>query len=280
MTAQTRMCYHTPMTDNDSHSYIKTPQEAEADKSSQERAEDISYTLNHAIACTITDMAEMGFDYYVRKKAFDKDVNMFHIIVGEMSGDFLAVPLTVAMQRYFPGFMQQLAKGTELFLGPLFRIGANNTAKSWAKREGIAIESNEYHQKVQRKADEIYQYEVSHLGQALMWTTSSIAINMGTQKILDPKVPLSEMLAGKAAGAALSAGVLLAVRSLAPKTAHRWDQAVSKHVLLPVSKAINKALGIKNPSEEHPPKPQNTSGKEWTKRLEDLPPDNSPKRGM
>src|SRR5690606_3397257 len=94
------------------------------------------------------------------------------------------------------------------------------------------------------KEQQIYDHEIRHLPQALVWTASSVAINLTTQKYLGNTAPLWQLAAGKAAGAGISAALVVTGRALAPQTARTWDQFTSKNLFLPMTKILGRAAGI------------------------------------
>lgn len=261
-------------------------------------AEDVAYTVNHALACTATDIlnpyignltqrylgkrVNVGCNHdhaapeaaplrnkgsgkgmftdlidkesakeqgsYKRLRSVDlcehgipvppPPSNLKHWWVGEVVGDFGAVPVTVAAQRLLPGLMDSIRTLAEPVLGPLFRIGAKRSARIWAEHNNVEIGSKEYKQHEQ----ETYAREMRHLPQAFMWTASSVALNIGAQRLSGNKGELTHLLAGKAVGAATSAAAVLGFRSFAPHQAYKWDQFTSEHIFKPTAHVVKKAV--------------------------------------
>lgn len=235
-----------------------TPAEREAKKTEAQQAEDIAYTINHALACTATDFIDpyfgnltqryLGKRYSVgcghdhSKDSAHHDHNhhhhhgshLKHWWIGEVVGDFGAVPVTVGMQRHFPGFMNGLRTLLEPLLGGFFRRGAERSARHWAQAQGLSAESQEY----KEQADAIYRYEIDHLPQAFMWTASSVALNLGTQRLVGNQAPLWHLVAGKTVGAGISASLVVGGRGFFPAAAHAWDTFTSEHLFLPATKVV------------------------------------------
>lgn len=249
-----------------------------------DRAEDIAYTINHAIACTVTDFIDpyvgdltqqwlgrrvfIGCQHDHGDQAHCDHHHAHHghgkqWVIGEVAGDFGAVPVTVAFQRYVPGFMLALREVIEPLLGGLFRFGARHSAQGWARKQGL----DERGQVCKDKAAEIYEHEMRHLPQALLWTASSITINLCTQRVLGNKGPLLHMLAGKAAGASISAGLVVAGRSLMPQTAHDWDRFTSEHLFLPLTKTAGKLAGITPQDVDRMAQKQEPQELDWAERM-------------
>jgi hypothetical protein len=303
----------------------ETPEEREARKTREERAEDIAYTINHALACTATDFIDpyvgnwtqkylgkrfsigcghdhshdhghdhgmhcgpgspthdhkshglpglpiiddhdhhnCGHDHHHHKHT--PDSHLTHWWLGEVIGDFGAVPVTIAFQRYAPGLMNGIRNLLEPVLRPVFKFGANMSARSWASKQGLGSDS----EACKKKADEIYEHEVRHLPQALLWTASSIAINLTTQKLLGNTAPLWQLAAGKAAGASISAGLVVSGRALMPQTARNWDGWTSKNVFLPMTKALGSYAGItENDVERMAEKQKKLEGNSWANSVQ------------
>ncbi len=263
---------------------------AESDKTTEDRAEDIAYTINHALACTATDALEPYVDNWFQKKLGFRfplgcghdhgeehkhkhgpgcahphhEGNLWRWYAGELVGDFGAVPLTIAAQRYAPSFMNGLRRVIEPVLGPVFTIGARWSAQSWAKRQGVGMDSKECREKQQQ----IYAHEVSHLPQALLWTASSITLNLCTQKWLGNKAPLWQMGAAKAMGASLNTALVVGGRALAPQTARSWDKFTSRNIFLPATKTIGKIFGVdKTTVDRMGKKEDNLKNNGWTERI-------------
>ena len=241
-----------------------SPKEAERAKTSEQRAQDIAYTINHALACTATDFIDPFVGNFTQKmigKRFsvgcgthghddhhhDHDHghdapsgHLGHWWLGEVIGDFGSVPITVGIQHYFPGFMDKLKSGIEPVVGKFFRKGAERATKRWAAGNGIAEGSQEFKDHV----EEVYKSEIDHLPQALVWTASSIALNLTTQKLIGNDAPLWQLAAAKATGATISAGLVVGARGFAPGAAEKWDSFTSEKIFLPATKVVGKVIGI------------------------------------
>lgn len=255
------------MTDN-----ANAPSPKADKKTDAERAEDVAYTINHALACTATDFIDpyfgkltqdwLGSRYSIgcgHDHSHDHDHDhahhhhdhdhhhdpmhggtLAHWWIGEVVGDFGAVPLTIAVTRNFPNFMNGIRKLGEPVLGGFFHSGAERAAKSWAKQQGIAPDAPE----VKARTEAIYQHEIDHLPQAAVWTASSIALNLTTQRLIGNRAPFWQLAAGKAVGASISAGLVVGARGALPEAARKWDLFTSTHLFLPATKIVGKAFGV------------------------------------
>lgn len=266
----------------------------EAQKTDAERARDISYTINHAIACTATDVLSPFIGNYTQRylgkrielgcghdhstpcahlppkqtqtamrklstKGFEKPIfrklqaeempykrlrppvaaqvpqnNLKHWWIGEVVGDFGAVPVTIAVQRFFPSVMNAIRSIAEPVAAPLFNIGAKRSTRIWAEENNIARDAPEY--KAHEK--EVLNREMSHLPQAFMWTATSAAINIAAQRISGNRGELSHLIAGKLAGSSTSVALVLGFRSFAPHHAYRFDRFTSEHIFEPITQAV------------------------------------------
>lgn len=241
-------------------------------KTEQQRAEDVAYTINHAISCGITDMfiqpyagawiqtkAEKGtlpswlrWVTHIFESHDEHDHahghehghgfwhNTKHWAVGEALGDIGAVPLTILVQRQLPQMMHGIRSLLEPVMGGMFRAGADRSAQAWALKNGLASDV----QATKAKADEIYEHEVSHLPQALMWNVFSFPINIASQRMMGNKAGLGTLVAGKTFGALVSNTMLIGGRAVVPEAAHRWDRWSSKHLIIPTSRIVGGMVGI------------------------------------
>lgn len=242
----------------------------------EQRAEDIAYTINHAMVCAATDIIDpfvaAWSQKHVGKKIHTSWCNkthdhgdghacshhghghdhhhdhaptfggaLKHWVIGEAVGDIGAVPVAVGLQRYAPGFMDWVSGGMEDILGKHYMRGAEAAAKEWAKKQGLPQDSTES----RKYADEIYRYEVKHFGQAAVWTVASIGLNIASQKyITKNKHPVSYMLLYKTLGAATSATILLGGRAFVPETFRKWDKWTADNVFTPSTKTVSKLFGV------------------------------------
>jgi hypothetical protein len=273
----------------------KSPSEKETSKTQAERAEDVAYTLNHAISCSITDVmiqppigawvqevAEHGklpeglrwiphiFESHDHPEGVEKHAeehhhhdehcheehhhesqdahahgtgflkNAGHWFLGEAVGDVGAVPLTIMVQRHAPGVMHGLRKMLEPIAGPFFRKGARRDAGKWAIQQGVAVNGPE----AKERENLIYEHEVSHLPQAVVWNIFSVPINLATQRLSGSRASWGVLATGKVFGSVVSNGLLLGGRAVAPESFEKWDRFSSRHAVVPVAKAVSGVFGV------------------------------------
>lgn len=235
----------------------ESPRLQEKTKADEEKANDIAYTINHALSCGTTDVvlqpviaATFGINVgcnhpdhaHGKKKLTWKSFahEARHYFEGEIIGDFAAVPLTIAVQRLFPDFMHGLRKILEPVFGWAFRLGANHTARQWAKKQGIASDAPE----VKTRADMVYEHEISHLPQAAVWNMVAYPIGAFAQKAMGHGVAYGQIFKSKLVGAAVSNGILIGGRMIAPGAAQKWDEFTSDKLFLPVSRTVGRVFGI------------------------------------
>jgi hypothetical protein len=229
--------------------------EEEKRKTQAEKSEDIAYTLNHAALCTLTDFIDPVVANYTQKylnRAINTGCGHDHSaesghsgngwkwMAGEIIGDVAAVPATIAVQRLFPSGMHIVRQGMEFALGPLFHDGARHAAKRWALKEGLSARSDE----ARAKAAELYENEVSHLPQALMWTVSAIAINLASQKwMLGNRDSWKNLLIAKGAGSSITSGLLVGMRGTSPDLAEAFDEFNTSNVIDEISFDAQRLMG-------------------------------------
>lgn len=231
--------------------------QAEKSKTDKERAGDIAYTINHAISCGTTDVvlqpviaAAFGINVGCNDPSHRKPGQKFslrsfaheagHYLKGEIIGDFVAVPLTIGVQRLFPNFMHGVRKIVEPLTGWAFRLGAEHSAKRWGVQQGLSEDSPE----VKARADAVYEHEVKHLPQAVTWNLFAYPIGAFGQKAMGHGSGYKEIFKSKLVGAAVSNGILIGSRMLAPGAAQRWDRFAGDNFIMPVSKKVGKLFGV------------------------------------
>lgn len=181
---------------------------------------------------------------FASKHAFSKE-RFIQYAKGEFIGDFASVPITIAAQRFAPGMMDGVRKLTEPFMRPIFNWGIERSSRRWAKKNGVEKDSVEYNQ---HKHD-VYEHEMSHFPQAVVWTVSSLGLNVAYQMVEDKQaIPFWNKLALKSgsvlAGVGVTAGVVVAARALAPHKVREFDQWTSRTAILPTTRFIGRVTGM------------------------------------
>jgi hypothetical protein len=216
----------------------------EAQKTPEQRAEDIAYTINHAVSCATTDLfivPTIAAGFNPRKANYWAEASGY--LRGEIIGDFLAVPFTIGVQRLLPSFMESVRHIVEPVATPFFHHGARSAAERWGKRHGYAANDNE----VADRAEEIFQHEIDHLPQALVWNMFSFPLGVLGQGLTGHHGGLgnwAEIARGKLLGTAISNVLLIGARALLPDKAEKFDRLDGKYVIRPVTRAFSGVIGI------------------------------------
>lgn len=231
--------------------------EAEKSKTEKDRATDIAYTINHAISCGTTDVvlqpviaATFGINVGCNDPSHRLPGQKFslrsflheagHYLKGEIIGDLVAVPLTIGVQRLFPNFMHGVRKVVEPLTGWAFRLGTNHAAQRWGKQQGLAADAPE----VKAHADAMYEHEVRHLPQAVVWNMFAYPIGAFGQKAMGHGSGYAQIFKSKLVGAAVSNGILIGGRMLTPGAAQTWDRFAGDNFIAPMSKTVGKIFGV------------------------------------
>lgn len=221
----------------------------EQNKTPEQRAADIAYTINHAVSCATTDMfivpalaAGFGINGEKKQKITWKlfTHEAAHYLKGEIIGDFSAVPLTIYVQRHFPAFMDMVGRMVDPVAKPLFQHGARTSAERWGKHHGLAANDPE----VVNRAEATYQHEMQHLPQAVVWNMFSFPLGVLGQKWFGHKGGYGEIAKYKLLGTAISNVLLIGGRALFPDKAEKFDRLDGKYIIRPTTRAISGLLGI------------------------------------
>ncbi len=270
-----------------------TAKTREQEKTELERAQDIAYTINHAVVCTAADLfgapvnamlqrywpearitctheghghgsSHAGHGHAAEKRTFANI--MAHVGSAEFLADIFAVPLTIGVQRSAPGLMDGISKTMEPLFGDLFRMGANASAKVWAKKNGLDPNGPE----AKAKAVDTYQHEAKHLGQAAVWTAGAFGLNITFQSISEyiwtPKggrTPLKVMLGSKGIGSTITSAALVGLRGFGPAVAENWDDWTSQHIFMPVTRKVSHLLGVPDEAIKTFEKKEDEDDKHW-----------------
>lgn len=280
----------------------KSLREIEREKDANKKAEDVAYTINHALSCGTTDVVlqpviaaafggalnvgcghaghaheKLSWKETLQKFSFKNLKNLSwkefrhdaaHYLKGEIFGDFVAVPLTIVVQRLFPNFMNGIRKITEPVFGWAFHAGANRTARHWAQEKGIAEDAPE----TKAHAAEIYEHEVSHLPQAVVWNLFAYPLGAAAQKFDGHNHTWGQIFKSKLVGAIISNGILIGGRMVAPGPAQKWDTLTGDHIFAPVSKKVGRLFGVDEDAIEKANQKQRSHGsKAWAERVEEEP---------
>lgn len=157
-----------------------------------------------------------------------------HWWIGELAGDFGAVPLTIGISYWMPGAMNGVRHVVEPILSRFFHAGSRRAARQWAQDNGVSDNTV-----IDQKEQTIYEREMSHIPQAVVWTATSTALNISTQRLCGNNAPLSHLLTGKLVGSATSAALVVGFRGFFPHQAHRWDQYTTKRLFEPIAHAVH-----------------------------------------
>jgi hypothetical protein len=160
------------------------------------------------------------------------------------------------MQRLFPGFMSSVSSYVEPAFSKAFKSSSMRDAKDWAIRHNYSVDSKE----CKERADRIYNYEIKHIPQALVWTTSAAGLNIVSQRALGSKAPISHLAAGKIGGSILTAGITLGGRMMFPRKAEKVDKFIGENLFIPIEDKISDKIDKKELKE-------NKSDKGWMSRV-------------
>lgn len=213
----------------------------EHSKTPEQRAEDIAYTINHAVSCATTDLFIVPT---ISARISGNKANYWHeathYLRGEIIGDFSAVPLTIMVQRFFPAFMDMVGRVIDPIAKPMFQHGARHAAERWGKKHGLAATDTQ----VVDRAEEIYQHEMQHLPQAAVWNMFSFPLGVIGQKWAGHDGGYGHIARNKLLGTAISNVLLIGGRAMLPDKAEKFDRLDGKYIIRPATRAISNLIGI------------------------------------
>jgi hypothetical protein len=222
--------------------------EREQAKSRREKHDDWAYTASHAAVCLATDMYTPVTSHLFQ----GKKSNIWSHVEGEIYGDLLAIPATVAVQRFCPEVTTAMRAVVEPILRPIYEKSAEQYARAWAADHGEAVGSEAYEEHKTRQ----YEREMGKLPLGIVWSATSMLINAGYQigkqqlsesahlnlSNVNEGTPL-EVLKGTLQGAALTFALTNGARILVPRQVHKLDRAVNHYVAEPIASAVDCVTG-------------------------------------
>jgi hypothetical protein len=257
------------------------------EKKRLEVAADFAYTLNHAIVCTLTDVvtdipigilvqnllgkpegeALSWSDFRLSKIGKEmKDIftgkhpeELVQWAAGEVGGDFGAVGVVTAINRFAPRAVDVIRKMAAPIASPIFKRSTSRAARKEFMAQGFDPNSPE----CTARAQEMFNVEMRHLPNALLWTVFSPIINLSVQKGLLKTIhrgdwdetgkirgkwentsKLSHLALAKGIGATITSGLTLGIRNMSPKSMQKWDDKIASQVAGPIIERVSHLFGV------------------------------------
>ncbi|MCI5050569.1 MAG: hypothetical protein MRY32_09645 [Rickettsiales bacterium] len=168
------------------------------DNRKEKLAEDIAYTVNHAVSCTALDLfggspigSKLSSEYIVPgiqktlrnvpylDRYSDNRIELWcsHPIgvwtVAEVAGDLASVVPTVGLQRFAPGVFDAMENVLEPTMGWAYKAGAKRAAHKWGREHGLSDDDD----RVKEYQQNLYKHEVEHLPHAFIWGAFSLPVS-------------------------------------------------------------------------------------------------------
>jgi hypothetical protein len=225
-----------------------SPHEREQQKNRREKHDDWAYTASHAVVCLATDMyTPITSHLFQGKKS-----NLWSHVEGEIYGDLLGIPATIAMQRYCPEATAAIRAVVEPIMRPVYEKSAEHYARAWAQDHGEAIDSEAYEEHKTRH----YEREMGKLPLGIVWSLTSMLMNAGYQigkQQLSDRLHLNlsninegspaEVFMGTLKGAALTFALTNGARIVVPRQVHKLDRWVNNTLAEPLANAVDSVMG-------------------------------------
>lgn len=245
----------------------------EHNKTEDEKLQDWAYLITHTLTCFITDAPSIWAMGWAQKhlpipgaepEASEPDSGDGNLLqkgwndmfgatrlkewaFGEGIGDLVAIPATVGVQRFAPGFMKSLEKPLESVFGGAYQQSAQKAADEWAEENDVAKGSQAHADYKQAH----YNKEIHHLPQAAVWTAISMAAGIAAQKHLLPYLTNGELgqeegyleLAGYSLiGKTITGIAANGPRMLWPETTNKLEHGITEatehHITHPMTRLL------------------------------------------
>ncbi len=206
----------------------------EQGKTIEQKNADWGYVLGHMVSCIMTDPIT-PFASSLFQKKMTGTANIAEHLEGEFLGDIVAVPATIALQRFAPELMAGIRTIAEPILRPIYQNGALREAEAWAHQNRIDENSNAFEDFRQQQ----YEYEMSKVPLQLTWTMLSLGANVAAQKaIFHNQQNVGDVLSSVALGTGLTLALQTAGRAFAPKQMHSFDDFIAQKIVAPTTNIL------------------------------------------
>ena len=215
---------------------------ATADKQDKHRfnrdafGKDISYGVQQTLACFATDFIDpfVG-DKIQQAMEPGKGSALKHAWGGEIAGDTAALFAFLGVQRFAPQITQKISKATR----PLLEKAYERSGKSHLKHLHIDPSDPSYQQKLNEWKD----VQSDNMGKTSVIAASSVAFNVGTQKLMGNDRKVFTILVAKIAGAVITMAAMMGLRAGLPRTTTTMDDELNDRVFSPVIRKTQKLFG-------------------------------------
>lgn len=245
-------------------------------------AEDLVYTINHAIVCGASDIIDPFIGAYTQKYLGQKLVfNPLHDWAHEkfehhdhahhdhghhdhhagcghghdnhsfgknlthwVIGEAVGDIGAVPLTLAMQHYTPGIMRGIQNVTEPLLSKPFHWSADRYSRKWAYENGFDANSPEARARAQELYTHEVDHLPHAFVWTGSAAGLNILTQKAIGSKGATSHLIAGKALGSIGTLGLVLLFRSLAPGKVQQLDDWNTKNIAEPLTRRISGWFGV------------------------------------
>jgi hypothetical protein len=228
------------------------PREPELKMPSERRrtVHDISFGIQQTIICWITDViTDPLFSMLAQnnrhlKKIFhdesEHDTTIWQQVKSEVSGDLLALVTFVPLRKLFRKPFDAAADWVEKRLDRRFDALGRKTLREWAEHHGLREDDPAY----QKRLREFKDARADNVVDSSLLGVLSLVFNTVSQKaFFKSDKPWGLVAVGKAIGMLITVGATLGFKTFMPKSSHKVDHALERHVLGPVSNWVAHKAG-------------------------------------
>jgi hypothetical protein len=211
----------------------------EESKSPKEKLADITYVVSHAAVCLLTDFTSLISNHHQQQIDPSFKGNIWSHLSGEIAGDILAVPVTIALQRITPECTSWMRDMLEPLVRPLYWASAQQEAQAWAKEHEVTLLSDAYKQRILSQ----YEHEIGKMPMGIIWSVASLGLNALCQKcFLGNSSNIATIVQANAMGALSTFAITNGLRLLSPHAMRTFDHAVYEHIAEPTTHIVDAIL--------------------------------------
>jgi hypothetical protein len=215
-----------------------SPQNAE----SKQTARDIAFGVQQTFACWATDAIDPPLSKFIQNKVFQsgKDVTNAQVWYGEIVGDSAALFEFLAIKKLFRKPIESLTQSVRGMFSGTFERSGHKHLQEWALKEHIKQDDPRY----KAALDQYTNFQAHNAVDSTIVATAATLSNVGVQKYLGNPKRFYEILVSKMAGAAITMGLMIGVRTAVPHSAQRLDDELSSRYFSRVTRFLQRVAGV------------------------------------
>lgn len=203
---------------------------------------EISYGIQQTFACWATDFIDPVLGMWIQNKWGDKShkATASHTFGGEFFGDTAALGVYLFSKRVLTAPVDWSIAVTKKICDPLLDWAGRRTLSQWREKHRVAEDDARYRRKLEMYKD----FQAENIVDTGIIGSSSVVLNVATQRVLGNRQSYGIMLASKMAGALITMAGMLGLRTALPSATKTLDDELSARYFSPVIRFTKRLFGV------------------------------------